>query len=157
MVREFLEGIPPPSRTRAGAFNMNNLLQDLRDLERPEIGTRGPIQPGPNVADFAFREKNWADEFLRNEPHVIPADAPMASNWSQEFLDQPRFMGESFQPPADWDSHWNSLTSHLNPQKDIDHQTELAKTASHVVDSMRDPKFAQSEVSFYFSDAAGSK
>ena len=91
--------------------------------------------------------KNWADEFLRNEPHLIPAETPMASNWSQEFLDQPGFVGEIFQPPADWDTHWNSLTSHLdNQQGTADHQSELAKTASHVVDSMKDPKFAQSEV-----------
>lgn len=118
----------------------------MRDLERPEISHRPPIQPGPNVADFAFHEKNWADEFLKNEPHVIPADAPMASNWSQEFLDQPGFVGASFQPPADWDTHWNSLTSHLDNQKEIDKKDELAKTASQVVDRMKDPKFAQSEV-----------
>ena len=154
MVREFLEGVPPPSRTGSRAFHMGSLLQEMRELENP-IGAqhRLAIQPGPNVADFAFDSKNWAEDFLRSETHVIPGDVPSASAWSQEFLDQPRFMGAGPSYAAatsDWDTQWDNLTSHIEKPSMADAAAlpgnALARTATEIVDSMSDPKFAQSEV-----------
>nr|CAG4647009.1 EOG090X054E [Megafenestra aurita]SVE92358.1 EOG090X054E [Megafenestra aurita] len=105
MVQEFLEGIPPPSHVGTrGAFNMDSLLREMRDLEKPEGATRLPIQPGPNVAHYAFDENNWAEDFLRKETHVIPGDIPSASGWSQEFLDSPGYIGVIDDYSPEWDS-----------------------------------------------------
>nr|CAG4641654.1 EOG090X054E [Eurycercus lamellatus] len=146
MVREFLEGIPPPpSRVGSKAFHMGSLLQDLRDLEKHDGAQhRFPIQPGPNVAAHVLDSNNWAEDFLNKETHVIPGDIPSASSWSQEFLDQPSFMGAGANYEAEWDTQWNSLTSHIdNP---VDQTTDLLKqTAGKVAQSMSAPKFAQSE------------
>ena len=147
MVREFLEGIPPPSQVGSrGAFNMDSLLREMRDLEKPQGLTRPPIQPGPNVAHYAFDDKNWAEDFLRKEPHVIPEDLPSASGWSQEFLDSPGYMGV-VDDYAEWDSHWDSLTSHIEKPA-FSAPGALAQTAGEIIDRMKDPKFAQSEVIF---------
>nr|CAH0112176.1 unnamed protein product [Daphnia galeata] len=144
MVREFLEGIPPPSQVGSrGAFNMDSLLREMRDLEKPQGITRPPIQPGPNVAHYAFDDKNWAEDFLRKEPHVIPEDLPSASGWSQEFLDSPGYMGV-VDDYAEWDSHWDSLTSHIEKPA-FSAPGALAQTAGEIIDRMKDPKFAQSE------------
>jgi hypothetical protein len=133
---------------------MGSLLQEMRELENP-IGPqhRLAIQPGPNVADFAFDSKNWAEDFLRSETHVIPGDVPSASAWGQEFLDQPRFMGAGpgyASPATDWDTQWDNLTSHIEkPSMTVAAALPgdaLARTATEIVDSMSDPKFAQSEV-----------
>ena len=147
MVREFLEGIPPPSQVGLkGAFNMDSLLREMRELEMPEGAARLPIQPGPNVAHYAFDEKNWADEFLRKETHVIP-DLPSASGWSQEFLDNPGYMGDGENYIAEWENQWDALTHHLdNPLLSTPSSTDLAQTAGEIVGRMQDPKFAQSEV-----------
>lgn len=146
MVREFLEGIPPPSRAGSKAFHMGSLLQEMRELENP-LGvqhSRFPIQPGPNVADYAFEANSWADDFLRKEAHIMPAEGATASGWSQEFLDQPGFMGAGA-AAADWDSHWDSLTSHIENPVGLRDKDLLAQTAGEIVDSLSDPKFAQSE------------
>lgn len=150
MVREFLEGIPPPSQVGSrGAFNMDSLLREMRDLENPEGVSRLPIQPGPNVAHYAFDEKNWADDFLRKETHVIPGDLPSASGWSQEFLDHPGYIGVVDDYVSEWDTQWDTLTSHVdNPGLAVAGAGPLAQTASEVIDRMKDPKFAQSEVKF---------
>ncbi|XP_046462391.1 peroxisomal targeting signal 1 receptor-like isoform X2 [Daphnia pulex] len=144
MVREFLEGIPPPSQVGSrGAFNMDSLLREMRDLEKPQGIARPPIQPGPNVAHYAFDDKNWAEDFLRKEPHVIPEDLPSASGWSQEFLDSPGYMGV-VDDYAEWDNHWDSLTSHIE-KPGFSAPGALAQTAGEIIDRMKDPKFAQSE------------
>nr|SVE73524.1 EOG090X054E [Daphnia atkinsoni] len=123
MVREFLEGIPPPSQVGSrGAFNMESLLREMRDFEKPQGVSRLPIQAGPNVAHYAFDENNWAEDFLRKETHVIPGDMPSAK----------------------WDNHWDSLTSHIDKPA-FAAPDALAQTASEILGRMKDPKFAQSE------------
>nr|CAG4643172.1 EOG090X054E [Ilyocryptus agilis] len=143
MVREFLEGIPPPSHEHASrAFHMGSLLEEMRALEKPDQH-RFPIQPGPNVAHYALDPNNWADDFLRED---VTGEMPSASGWSQQFLDQAGFVGAEANNSytQDWDSHWDSLTSHIdNPQPSAN--DALAKTASGIVGSMKDPLFAQSE------------
>lgn len=131
---------------------MGSLLQEMRELENP-VGAqhRLAIQPGPNVADFAFDSKNWAEDFLRSETHVIPGEIPSASTWSQEFLDQPRFMGAGpsyASASSDWDTQWDNLTSHIEKPNMMAAlpSNALTQTATEIVDSMSDPKFAQSEV-----------
>lgn len=147
MVREFLEGIPPPSQVGSrGAYNMDSLLREMRDLEKPE-GARLPIQAGPKVAHYAFDGKNWAEEFLMKETHVIPGDLPSASGWSQEFLDHPGYIGAIDDYAAEWDTQWVNMTSHVdNPGLTVPSSNALAQTADEVINRMKDPKFAQSEV-----------
>lgn len=154
MVQEFLEGIPPPSHVGTrGAFNMDSLLREMRDLEKPEGATRLPIQPGPNVAHYAFDENNWAEDFLRKETHVIPGDIPSASGWSQEFLDSPGYIGVIDDYSPEWDSQWDSLTSHIdNPKLAASgaSTSALTQTADEIIGRMVDPKFAHSEVIVYW-------
>lgn len=156
MVREFLEGIPPPSQVGSrGAFNMDSLLREMRDLEKPEgAPSRLPIQAGPKVAHYAFEmhdENKWAEEFIRKETHVIPGDLPSASGWSQEFLDHPGYIGAIDDYTAEWDTQWDNLTSHIdNPLLTVPSTNALAQTADEIIDRMKDPKFAQSEVKFKF-------
>ncbi|XP_057365948.1 peroxisomal targeting signal 1 receptor-like isoform X1 [Daphnia carinata] len=145
MVREFLEGIPPPSQVGTrGAFNMESLLCEMRDFEKSQGVSRLPIQAGPNVAHYAFDDKSWAEDFLRKETHVIPEDIPSASGWSQEFLDSPGYMGAVDGDSLEWDTHWDSLTSHIEKPK-FTAPDALAQTAGEIIDRMKDPKFAQSE------------
>nr|SVE75092.1 EOG090X054E [Daphnia dolichocephala] len=145
MVREFLEGIPPPSHIGSrGAFNMDSLLHEMRDLEKSQGISRLPIQAGPNVAHYAFDENNWAEDFLRKEPYVIPEDLPSASGWSQEFLDSPGYMGAVDDYSLEWDTHWDSLTSHIE-KPEFTAPGALAQTAGEIIDRMKDPKFAHSE------------
>ena len=151
MVREFLEGIPPPSQVGTrGAFNMDSLLREMRELEKPERASRLPIQPAPNVAHYAFDSNNWAEDFLRKEPHVIPGDLPSASGWSHEFLDHPGYMGDGENYAVEWDTQWDSLTSHID-NSGVVGPSALAQTAGEIIDRMKDPKFAQSEVTFYIN------
>lgn len=154
MVREFLEGIPP-QRGGANAFHMESLLQEMRELEIPAGAQhRFPIQPGPNVAAYALHANNWAEEYLEKEAHIVGGDEASASGWSKEFLDQPRYMGPmgaSAAPDlsADWESQWDNLTSHV--EKPASQKTDLlAQTAGDIVNSLSDPKFAQSEVKLTF-------
>lgn len=148
MVREFLEGIPPPSQVGSrGAFNMDSLLREMRELENPEGMSRLPIQAGPKVAHHVFDEKNWADDFLRKETNAIQEDMQAVGGWSSEFLDHPGYIGVVDDYVSDWDSHWNTLTSHVdNPGASVEAADPLAQTASEIIDRMKDPKFAQSEV-----------
>nr|CAG4646219.1 EOG090X054E [Macrothrix elegans] len=143
MVREFLEGIPP-SKQNARAFNMGNMLEEMRALEGREGLQRHMIQQGPNIADHAFKDKIWAEEFLRTEQHVIHGDVPTASVWSSEMLDQPHFMGAGPSYEAEWEKEWNQLTFQAD-QGATAAPDPIAQTASQIVDSMKDPKFANSE------------
>lgn len=146
MVKEFLEGIQVPSRpVGSNAFHMGTLLQEMRELERPEM-YQYPIQTGPNVAEFAFKEESsWADDFLKNETHVLTENIPSASGWSQEFLDQPGYRDSETNYIAEWETQWDNLTSHIGKPDLAVHNNELAKTASNIVASMNDPKFSQSK------------
>ena len=118
----------------------------MRELERPEM-YQYPIQTGPNVAEFAFKEESsWADDFLKNETHVLTENIPSASGWSQEFLDQPGYRDSETNYIAEWETQWDNLTSHIGKPDLAVHNNELAKTASNIVASMNDPKFSQSKV-----------
>jgi len=140
MVKEFLDGIQAPSvAVGSNAFHMGTLLQEMRELERPDIH-QFPIQTGPNVAEFAFREESsWAEDFLKNETHVLTENIPSASGWSQDFLDS----GTNY--TAEWETQWDNLTSHIDKPDLSVQNNALSQTASHVVASMSDPKFSQSE------------
>nr|CAG4642479.1 EOG090X054E [Evadne anonyx] len=146
MVKEFLEGIQAPSRpVGSNAFHMGTLLQEMRELERPKV-YQYPIQTGPNVAEFAFKqESSWADDFLKNETHVLTENIPSASGWSQEFLDQPGYKDSETNYMAEWETQWDNLTSHIEKPNLAVQNKELTQTASNIVTSMNDPKFAQSE------------
>lgn len=121
---------------------MDGILREMREVER---ASRLNIQPGPKVAHYALDATNWAEDFLREEPHVIPGDLPSASGWSQEFLDHPGYMGDGENFAAEWDTQWDSLTSHIdNPG--LATPGALSQTAGEIIDRMKDPKFAQSEV-----------
>nr|CAG4648627.1 EOG090X054E [Polyphemus pediculus] len=146
MVKEFMEGIQPPKPMGASAFHMGTLLQEMRELERPEM-YQFPIQTGPNVAEFAFKEESsWAEDFLKNETYVLTENIPSASGWSHEFLDHPGYLDAGSNYEAEWETQWDNLTSHVAvPNPDVAVQSDLSKTAGKIVDSMSDPKFAQSE------------
>nr|CAG4636969.1 EOG090X054E [Ceriodaphnia reticulata]SVE72904.1 EOG090X054E [Ceriodaphnia reticulata] len=147
MVSEFLEGIPPPSQVGTkGAYNMDSILREMREVEKRERASRLNIQPGPMVAHYALDATNWAEDFLREEPHVIPGDLPSASGWSQEFLDHPGYMGDGENYAAEWDTQWDRLTSHIdNPDVIASNAGALSQTAGEIIDRMKDPKFANSE------------
>jgi len=146
MVKEFLEGIQAPSRpVGSNAFHMGTLLQEMRELERPGMH-QFPIQAGPNVAEFAFKEESsWADDFLKNETHVLTENIPSASGWSQEFLDQPGYRDSETNYNAEWETQWDNLTSHIEKPNLAVQNSDVTQTASNIVANMDDPKFSQSE------------
>lgn len=148
MAREFLAGIPPPPRVGPNAFNMHSLLEELRG-EGPVTQHRFPIQPGPSVATHAFDAKNWAEDFLREDPHIISDAPPSASGWDREFMGHPGYMGAAA-AAADWDTDWDNITSHIGNPPAQQEKDLLAQTAGEIVDSLSDPKFAESEVRYYF-------
>lgn len=147
MVKEFMEGIQVPTRpTGSSAFHMGTLLQEMRELERPEI-YQFPIQTGPNIAEFAFKEESsWAEDFLKNETHVVTDNVASASGWSHEFLDHPGYLDAGTNYIAEWETQWDNLTSHIENKTTELQPDNLTKTANEIVSSMNDPKFAQSEV-----------
>ena len=150
MVREFLDA--PSQMEGSRAFHMGALLQEMRELEQHKTFSSS-IQPGPNIAQIAL-QANWADEFLSSEHEARGGgsvyDFNGASGWSNEFLDQPRFMASEYADSSEWDSQWDDLISHVeNRPAKIDQAEELRRTANQMVNTMTDPKFAQSEVNHH--------
>ncbi|XP_022110196.1 peroxisomal targeting signal 1 receptor-like isoform X2 [Acanthaster planci] len=142
-------------------FHMDALLQEMRAIEESHI--RHPPIQAPGVADLASHSE-WADEFLVSEQRraeeivddreadwtrdfiasqdgavgtdVIPSSSD--TKWAQEYLEQSehQLWTEEFTKPEDekWATEY---------QQEAD--SDIARTASQLMGTLDDPKFANTE------------
>ncbi|XP_033641844.1 peroxisomal targeting signal 1 receptor-like isoform X1 [Asterias rubens] len=160
LVNEFLvdqqRHVGPPQ-----TFHMDALLQEMRAIEESKLG-HPPIQ-APAVADLAShaewaneflvseqrraeeivddRDADWTRDFLGGQPGTVGADVIPSSSeakWAEEYLEQSedKLWTEEFTKPEDekWAAEFQQ-----------DAGSDLAKTASQLLGTFDDPKFANTE------------
>ncbi|XP_071840318.1 peroxisomal targeting signal 1 receptor-like [Apostichopus japonicus] len=162
LVNEFLADqhrhVAPPQ-----TFHMESLLREMNDIERAHA-IQAPVQ-APGVADLAIHP-DWAADFLEGEQRrgqeVID---DTGQDWTKQFLDaQNDAVGPDILPETD-DTKWaqdyleqnehqqwaNEFTGQSEDEKWVDEfqnaeeTAEVAKTANHLLGTLDDPKFSNSE------------
>lgn len=160
LVNEFLADqqrhVPAPQ-----TFHMEALLREMNDIERAHA-LQAPVQ-APGVADLATHP-DWAADFLEGEQkrgqEVID---DTGQDWTQQFLDsQSDSVGPDILPGTDeqWaqeylgqtDQQWaNEFAAQSEDAKWVEEfqesqeSADVAKTANHLLGSLDDPKFSNSE------------